>query len=66
MIPTDYGVLCVSFLLLGAPTVFFGVYTLLFAGSAGYLLLALVKWFRVMKDLDARHLNMPPKDKGIS
>jgi len=53
VIPTDYGVLCLIFLLLGWPTAFFTAYTVLFAGSAGFLLLALVKWFRDMRALDA-------------
>lgn len=51
--PTDYGVLCLSFALLGAPQVFFVVYCVLFAGSLGYLALAAIKWFRVMQGLDA-------------
>lgn len=46
--PTDYGVLCLAFLLLGAPAAFIGVYTVLFAATAGYLLLAAVRWFREM------------------
>lgn len=53
VIPTDYGVLCLIFLLLGWPTAFFAAYTVLFAGSAGFLLLAVVKWFRDMRALDA-------------
>ena len=43
-IPTDYGVLCLVFLLLGAPTVFFAAYTVLAVGSTGYLILVLRKW----------------------
>jgi phosphatidylglycerophosphate synthase len=54
VLPTDYGLLCLVFVLLGSPAVFLGAYGLLFAGSAGYLLLAVVKWFRVMKGLDVR------------
>ncbi len=50
--PTDYGVLCLSFLLLGAPPAFLTLYGLLFAGSAGYLLLAVVKWYREIRELD--------------
>jgi len=53
VIPTDFGVLCLTFLLLGWPTAFLAAYTVLFAGSAGYLLLACVKWFRDMRALDA-------------
>jgi len=46
VLPMDYGVLCLSFVLLGAPLVFFAVYTLLFAATTAFLLLAAVKWFR--------------------
>lgn len=53
VIPTDYGVLCIVFVLLGAPMAFFGVYTFLFVCNAGFLALALVKWFRDMRALDA-------------
>ncbi|WP_035874506.1 CDP-alcohol phosphatidyltransferase family protein [Cryobacterium sp. MLB-32] len=49
--PTDYGVLCVAFILLGAPGIFLGVYTLLFIAHSGYLVLALGKWFRDMTAL---------------
>ena len=51
--PTDYGLLCAAFILLGAPGLFFGVYTLLFVANAGYLVLALGKWFRDMSALGA-------------
>jgi hypothetical protein len=51
-LPHDYGVLCWSFVLLGAPDVFLGVYTFLFAFNAGYLALALVKWYRDMSALE--------------
>ncbi len=46
VLPTDYGLLCVVFLTWGAIRVFVPIYTVLFAASAGYLLLAAVKWFR--------------------
>jgi phosphatidylglycerophosphate synthase len=46
VVPTDYGLLCLVFLLLGAPTVFYGAYSFLFAATAGYLALACIKWFR--------------------
>ena len=51
--PTDYGVLVYVFLLLGLPAAFLAVYGLLFAASAAYLLVALPKWFRDMKALQA-------------
>jgi hypothetical protein len=50
--PTDYGILCTSFALLGAPRVFFVVYAVLFVANAGHLTLALVKWYRDMGKLD--------------
>jgi phosphatidylglycerophosphate synthase len=46
VVPTDYGLLCWVFVLLGAPIAFFSVYTLLFAVTAAYLALACGKWFR--------------------
>ena len=46
VIPTDYGILCVSFLLLGFTPVFQVIYTVLIAATAGFLVLALPKWFR--------------------
>jgi phosphatidylglycerophosphate synthase len=51
--PTDYGLLCVSFLLMGSYSLFFGLYTLLMAGCGIYLATASVKWFRDMTRLDA-------------
>lgn len=50
-LPTDYGVQCFTFLLLGVPWAFVWVYAALVAFSAAYLLLALVKWFREMTRL---------------
>lgn len=40
----DYGFLSLTFVLLGAPIVFFAVYAVLAFGWAGYLCLALRKW----------------------
>jgi phosphatidylglycerophosphate synthase len=51
VVPTDYGLLCLVFLLLGATSVFLWAYGLLLAATAGYLLLACVKWFGEMKRL---------------
>jgi phosphatidylglycerophosphate synthase len=53
VLPTDYGLLALGFVLLGAPAVFLGFYTVMFAGTAGYLALALVRWFREMDRLTA-------------
>lgn len=49
--PTDYGLLCLVFLLLGSSAAFTAGYGLLLLGSAGYLALALVKWYREMDAL---------------
>ena len=51
-IPTDYGLLCLIFLVLGASVLFQAAYTLMFIGSAAYLMAASVKWFGQMRDLD--------------
>ena len=50
-VPTDYGVLCLAFVLLGAPLAFLGLYSLLFVANTAYLALALGKWFRDMTAL---------------
>ncbi|WP_246020918.1 CDP-alcohol phosphatidyltransferase family protein [Arthrobacter echini] len=52
LLPTDYGFLCLLFLLLGAPDFFFILYTLVFVANLGHLLLASAKWFRDMGRLD--------------
>lgn len=49
--PMDYGVLCLSFVLLGAPDVFMVVYTGLFAATAAFTVLAGIKWHREMRTL---------------
>jgi phosphatidylglycerophosphate synthase len=46
VLPTDYGVLCLAFLLFGSRPAFLAAYGLLLAANAGYLLAALVKWYR--------------------
>ncbi|WP_051515581.1 CDP-alcohol phosphatidyltransferase family protein [Candidatus Blastococcus massiliensis] len=46
--PTDYGVLCLLFVLLGAPSLFVAGYAVLFGATAVYLTLASVKWYREM------------------
>lgn len=51
-VPTDYGVVCLSFLLLGSGAPFVVLYSALFLASAAYLALAMPKWFRDMQTLD--------------
>ncbi len=47
-LPTDYGLLACTFVLLGAPSAFFAAYTALFAAAAVFLVAASVKWFAEM------------------
>lgn len=54
VIPTDYGLLCLLFVLLGVPAAFFIGYSLLFAANLVFLVLASVKWFGEMKRLKPR------------
>lgn len=44
--PTDYGLLCLVFVVLGWQTGFVVAYGLMFAGCAAFMMLALPKWFR--------------------
>lgn len=46
MLPVDYGVLCLSFFLLGYPHIFVAVYTILAVVNVAYLGLAMVRWYR--------------------
>lgn len=46
ILPSDYGLFCLLFLLLGAPLLYFGVYALMLVCNTIFLLLALVKWYR--------------------
>lgn len=51
VIPADYGLLCLIFLLLWWPQAFVVVYTLMFLANTGILMAALVRWFREMARL---------------
>lgn len=61
VLPMDYGVLCLSFVLLGVPILFFVVYSLLFIATTAFLVLATKKWFRELK-----RLGPPTATKGAS
>lgn len=50
-LPMDYGVLCLSFALLGWHPGFIAAYTVLAAGSTGYLVLVVGKWTRDVRAL---------------
>lgn len=52
VIPTDYGLLCIIFLLLGFHTVFAVVYGLLFLANLAFLIAALRKWYVDMAALN--------------
>lgn len=52
VIPGDYGLLCVLFLLLWLPALFVPVYTLLAVANALLLLAAATRWHRALRALD--------------
>ncbi len=52
ILPTDYGFLCWTFVLIGAGQLFATVYTLLMLLSAAMLALALRKWWHELTELD--------------
>lgn len=51
VIPADYGLICLIFLVFWWPPVFIFLYSLLFVANALIALAALVRWFREMKTL---------------
>lgn len=51
VVPTDYGLMCLAFVLLAWPLGFTVVYLAFFAANTLYLVLALPKWFRELKGL---------------
>jgi phosphatidylglycerophosphate synthase len=54
-IPTDYGVLCLTFLLYGFTGAFLAVYGVLFAGSLLILGAALLSWYREISRRPSAH-----------
>ena len=46
ILPSDYGLFCLIFLLLGFPPAFFAVYAVMLVCNSLFLALALVKWYR--------------------
>lgn len=59
LLPTDYGVQCLVFALLGWTAAFVGVYALLAACTAGFLVLALPRWRAEMTRLPDRPAAVP-------
>lgn len=49
VLPTDFGLLCVLFVLLLFPPLFVGAYSLLMLANVAFLALALPKWYREVK-----------------
>lgn len=52
-LPTDYGVLCLTFTFYGVTTLFIGIYGLITLATVFFLVLALPKWFRDIRALTA-------------
>lgn len=52
LLPTDYGVFCWMFVLLGWPLLFLGAYALMFAINAFAVALAMRKWWRELRAMD--------------
>lgn len=52
LLPTDYGLLCLVFVLWGIPSAFISAYSLVLLACAAFLVLATIKWFRDMRRLD--------------
>jgi hypothetical protein len=46
ILPSDYGLFCLTFVLLGIPLLVFGVYTVMLVCTTLFLLAALAKWYR--------------------
>jgi phosphatidylglycerophosphate synthase len=51
VVPTDYGLMCLAFILMAWPVGFTVVYLAFFAANTLYLILALPKWFRELRGL---------------
>lgn len=60
VVPTDYGLMCLAFVLLAWPPAFTVVYLALLVANAGYLVLALPKWFRELKSVTPPSIGSRP------
>lgn len=52
LLPTDFGVLCLVFVLWGWPELFLLAYGVLFVLCTGFLMVAARKWFRDVREID--------------
>ena len=59
VLPTDYGFLCVTFVLLWVQPVFIAVYSLLAAANVLVLGLAAARWYRSLRRMDAAAFPTP-------
>ncbi|OAN43234.1 CDP-alcohol phosphatidyltransferase [Microbacterium sp. H83] len=57
LLPVDYGIVCLVYVLWGWSTVFAVAYAFFFAAAAAFCLLAAVRWFRAMRTLTAGAAN---------
>jgi phosphatidylglycerophosphate synthase len=55
ILPSDYGALCLIFVTLAWPTVFLGLYVLMFLGSALLLAAAALRWSTTLRSIDRSH-----------
>ncbi len=55
ILPSDYGALCLIFVTLAWPTVFLGLYVLMFLGSALLLAAAVLRWSATLRSIDRSH-----------
>lgn len=53
LLPVDYGTVCWIFVTFGASGLFLGVYSFMFVAATGALLVALRKWWREARQIDA-------------
>jgi phosphatidylglycerophosphate synthase len=51
LLPVDYGIVCLVYVLWGWTTIFVFAYAFFFAAAAAFCLLAAVRWFRAMRAL---------------
>lgn len=54
VLPSDYGVMCLGFVMLGANEVFLGWYTALLAANVVLLTAAVARWVRILQSIDRK------------
>ncbi len=58
LLPTDYGLLCLIFVLLGHTTLFFAVYAALFACNGVFLMMAMARWGGQLRRIDGESADL--------